>query len=243
VFDKAVLHKQRGFTFIELILVLAIVAVLFTLVGFRTGTFTFWKEEGFIRNFAETTRFLFQQASADQVSYQLEVNLKNNTYRIGALVQENNNVSDDVAQQTSDLGLLSLELATILNPAQSKGDSSQGPEGGIIPPPSFPSLYDPQSPPNGMKFVSIRNSRQKIAADDKGSGAGYVYFASGGFSDFAAIEMEQSDGQRITFVVNPFTAQVDIYRNSTDLKFEDLFQMQSKQDSLGDTSLSSGGSM
>ena len=82
---KVVRSRGSGFTLIELILVLVIVGVLFSLIGYRSGSFTFWREEGFIRSFSEQVRFLYSQSAADQATYQLAIDLNHNTYRVGVV--------------------------------------------------------------------------------------------------------------------------------------------------------------
>jgi hypothetical protein len=159
--------------------------------------------------------------------------------RFGALQEEPRTINNQLASTVSDLGLLSLELATLLNPASAKEDDGSGQM--LIPPPSFPSLFEQRSPPNGMQFISVRTSREQISINEtSGNKKAYIYFAPGGYSDFAAIEMQQAEGQKISFIVNPFTKQVDIYRNATDLRFEDLFQSLGNDSSVGNSQLESG---
>lgn len=211
-------NSSPGFTFIELIFVLAIIGILFTLVGFRTGTFNFWKEEGFIRQFAETSRFLFSQSDSDQSTYQLEIDLRKNQYRIGA-VRPENLVENLKAEDLQDVGLLSLEIAAILNPPSVEGET-------IIPPPGYPSLYEAAFPPNGMSFTSVKTSRGLISLDKlSDDGKAYIYFSPAGRSEFAVVQLKQSTGQRVTFVINPFTNLVDIYRDGRDINIEDIAKL------------------
>lgn len=204
---RTVPKTQKAFTFIELILVIVLVAVLFAIAGFRTGTFSFWREEGFIRKFAETIQFLHTQAVSDQSFYIMEFNFKKNSYRIGVL--PDGGLSDDVVEAlSSSVGTISLELTALLNPSIGEADS-------LVPPPSFPSLATPEPLPYGMVFKSIKTMRG--SEDD--TGIAYITFSPRGFSEFAVIHLEQSTGAPVTFLVNPFTGLVDIYREYKDFEW------------------------
>ena len=209
--------KQRGFTLIELVLVLVIVALLFSLVGYKTGTFTFWREEGFIRKFAEQVRFLYTQSVSDQATYQLEINLAKNSYRIGVLKEDESNSDPILAELQQNVGNLSLELASFLNPPRSDGAT-------IIPSPSFPSLYEESFLPNGMKFVQVKSPSGTVqaASATKDNEKVFLYFTPNGSSDFGVITMAQSNNAPVTFVVNPFTGLVDIYRDGRDISWESI---------------------
>ena len=164
--------SRRGFTFIELIIVLAIIGLMFSLVGYQSGSFTFWREEGFIRKFSEQVRFLYTQSVSDQATYQLEIDLKRNTYRVGVVKDDPAN-DPILAQLQENLGDLSLELAALLNPPISEGQT-------IIPSPSFPSLYEESTPPNGMKFLTVKTPNGDFSENSGGdsNGKAYLYFYS-----------------------------------------------------------------
>ena len=171
------MRRQRGFTLIELVLVMVLVALLFSLVGFQNGTFTFWKEEGFIRKFQEQLRFLYTQSASDQATYQLEINLAKNTYRIGVVKEE---IADDpvLADLQQYLGNLSLELSSLLNPPMSDGAT-------IIPSPTFPSLYEEMQLPTGMKFTRVKTPNGNFNADGSAENSkAFLYFMP---NDFAAL--------------------------------------------------------
>ena len=216
---------QRAFTFIELIIVIALVAALFSLVGFKTGTFTFWREEGFVRRFSETIQFLHTQAISDQSFYEIEFDLKNNSYTIGVL-QEGNGTNPELDSLAGSVGNLSLELASILNPTLGENQS-------LVPPPSYPSLAKPQTLPPGMTFESIRTMR---GIQEAGDGKAYITFSPRGFSEFAVIHLKQSSGAPITFLVNPFTGLVEIYREFKDFEWT----YSKKADNTSNTSSDNG---
>lgn len=208
------MQRQRAFTFIELIVVILIAGLLFTLLGFKTGSFTFWREEGFIRRFAETIQFLHNESISDQATYLMEIDPMKNQFRIGVLKDGNNYAG--LAALSSNVGTLSLELAAVLNPPYVDATT-------LIPPPSFPSLFEIQQLPGGMVIKQIRTMRGITEPNDKA----YISFSPRGFSEFAVIQMTQSGGGPVTFVVNPFTGVVDILREYKD--FEWTYGKQEKQ--------------
>jgi prepilin-type N-terminal cleavage/methylation domain-containing protein len=122
-------YRQRAFTLIELVVVLLLIGLLLGLIGFRTGTFSFWKEEGFVRQLTETVTFLHHQAVTDQAFYRLEFDFDHNTYRIGVMKSdfESDESLKDIAVEA---GTLSIELAAMLNP-------SLGEDQTMIPHPHF----------------------------------------------------------------------------------------------------------
>ncbi len=201
-------RSQKAFTFIELILVIVLIAALFSLVGFRTGTFTFWREEGFVRKFAETIQFLHTQAISDQSFYIMEFDLKKNSYRVGIL-RDDGFENPDLDQLDQSAGTLTLELSALLNP--SIGDAQS-----LIPPPSFPSLANPEPFPHGMIIERIKTMR---GIEENQTGTAYITFSPRGFSEFAVIHVRLSTGAPVTFLVNPFTGLVDIYREFKDFEW------------------------
>jgi prepilin-type N-terminal cleavage/methylation domain-containing protein len=200
---------QKAFTLIELVIVLLLIGLLLGLIGFRTGTFSFWKEEGFIRQLTETVTFLHHQAVTDQAFYRLEFDFDHNTYRIG--VMKSDFESDDSLKDLAvEAGTLSIELAAMLNP-------SLGEDQTMIPPPSFPSLAEPVQLPSGTVYKDVRTMRGMKSASE--GGTAYMLFSPRGFSEFSVIHLTLSNGAPVTILVNPFTGGTDIYREYKDFKW------------------------
>lgn len=198
---------SKAFTFIELVLVLVLIGVTFTLISFKSGAYTYWREEGFIRRFSELIQFLHHQAISDQATYHLQINLKDRSYKVGMLYEE---PPDPAALSSlSSVGTLSLELAAFLNPSTSGS-------GNVVPPPSFPSLAEPQTLPDQMQFENVRTMRGVVEPDQ---GAAYISFSPRGFSEFAVVHLRQTSGAPITLLVNPFTGLVDIFREYKDFEW------------------------
>lgn len=200
---------QKGFTLIELIVVVLLIAVMFGVVGFRSGTFAFWKEESFVRRLSETLVFLHHQAVTDQAFYRIEFDLAKNSYRIGVMKAEASIEDAEIIELAQDAGNLTLELAAMLNPSVSE-------EATMIPPPSFPSLAEPVPFPQGMSIEDVRTVRGLKKASE--GGVAFIHFSPRGFSDFALIHLETSSGAPVTIGVNPFTGTSEVYREYVDFE-------------------------
>lgn len=200
--------SERGFTLIELVVVILLIGAIATIVGLRTGSFTHWKEQGFIRKLSETIIFLHHQAVADQAFYRLEFDFDTRSYRVGVLKSEGE--SAELAELAAQVGNLSLELAAFLSP--SLGETQT-----LIPPPSFPSLADPVPFSDDLVLTDIRTMRGKQAA--KEGGKAYIMFSPRGFSEFAVLHFVRAGGAPLTILVNPFTGNTEIYYELKDFEW------------------------
>ena len=94
----------RGFTLIELVLVLVIIGLAMGLAVVRLGTLDHWREQAALRKLTDTIVLLNNQAVLNQVFYRMEFDLEKNQYRVGAMKPEDTTV--DV--QTGDTPSCSL---------------------------------------------------------------------------------------------------------------------------------------
>lgn len=76
------LAKQDGFTLVELVVVVALIAVIGTLSVQRLGSILGWQHESEIRELSATWQFLHNEASARSESYRLVINLSENSYYV-----------------------------------------------------------------------------------------------------------------------------------------------------------------
>ncbi|MEZ4754740.1 MAG: prepilin-type N-terminal cleavage/methylation domain-containing protein [Bdellovibrionota bacterium] len=206
--------KSSGFTLIEVIVVLVIIAVASGFLVGRLGFFSFWNQEGEIRKLTEVIEFLHHQAIADQAFYRLEFDLDEHSYRVG--VFRSGPVIDDeeLSILASDAGNLTLELAAFLNPSISS-------EGTMIPPPSFPSLANPVKLKPDILIEDIRTMRGVKPASQ--GGKAYIMFSPRGFSEFSVIHLNLGEVLKVTILVNPFTGLTDIFRGTEFKDFEWTF--------------------
>lgn len=205
------IRSHEAFTLIELVVVVALLGLLLAITGQGTGAFQYWKEEAFFRRITETITFLHSQAVTDQAFYKMEFNFDDNTYRVGAMRTETEKSEEAEQLCTADVGTLSCELAFYLSP--SIGDAFT-----LIPPPSFPSLAEPQRLPPGTRFERIRTMRGVFDASE--GGVAYMVFSPRGFSEFAVLHILTSTDAKVTILVNPFTGVTKIFRGEEFKDFE-----------------------
>lgn len=80
--DVTGLHSQKGYTLIEL---MAVVVLLALISGFFVSRFTFsssWSIDSALRDLSNKIEFVTQDASSRQVSYEIEFNLQDQSYQV-----------------------------------------------------------------------------------------------------------------------------------------------------------------
>lgn len=199
---------ERAFTLIELILVVAVIGLLLTLVSLRTGAFDYWKEENAIRRLSETLVLLNTQAVMDQSFFRVEFDLQNRSYRVGVMRAD---TTSTTASTTVGLSPLSIELAELLSP-------DIGSSATMIPPPSFPSLAEPQSLPSTLAFQDIVTPRGKSAPGDSRENP-FLIFSPKGTSEFGVIHLVTADQRPVTIFINPWTGLTEQYRTYKDFQW------------------------
>jgi prepilin-type N-terminal cleavage/methylation domain-containing protein len=75
-------HSESGFTLIELVLVIVLIALISTFAAFRFESVALWKVDGDLRKFANTWQFLFGESYGRGDAYRLVVNLDENYYLV-----------------------------------------------------------------------------------------------------------------------------------------------------------------
>lgn len=199
--------ESRAFTLIELVVVIAIISVLLTLFGLRTGTFNFWREESFLRRLSETMVFLHRQAVIDGSFYRIEFDLLDRQYKVGMIVPSSGHAQATASSTSANVGTLELELNEIVSPALGTTQL-------MVDPPSFPSLAEPIPFPPDLTIERVKNPRGEFSSDTGENP--FILFSPRGFSEFAVINIRLSDGRPVTIAVNSFTGLTQIYREERD---------------------------
>ncbi|NLF26238.1 MAG: prepilin-type N-terminal cleavage/methylation domain-containing protein [Deltaproteobacteria bacterium] len=208
--------RDSGFTLIELVIVIAIIAAIFALPITRRATTQYWREESMIRRLSETLVLLHRQAITDGVFYRMEFDLSREhpAYRVGEIVAEQEDFSalQHLSSADAGVGFCTIQLAKFSSPDEGHFQS-------MIPPRSFPSLADPVPLSADTYFADIMTMRGKI--DERTGVTPYILFSPRGFSEFAVIHLQLSrPDNKVTILVNPFTGLTDIYRDSEFKEFE-----------------------
>jgi prepilin-type N-terminal cleavage/methylation domain-containing protein len=192
---------QRGFTMIELVLVVAIMGLMIGIFSVRLSDINFWKEEAALRKLSELVLFLNNQAVMDQSFYRMEFDLENRQYRVGVIQN-----ASSIMQNQSGVNLppLQLELSAMLSP-------DMGDESTVIPPPSYPSLAEPTIFPGAMQFLDVMTPRGKAETGDKRENP-FLIFSPRGSSEFGVIHLALGPGKPVTILVNPWTGMAEVYR-------------------------------
>ncbi len=202
--------KERGFTLLELLLVIAIASVIVGLISIRLGTVNYWKEESEIRKLSEMIEFLYYQAAIEGYYYRINFAFGDrlDSYQIGVIGDEDTSDSTNAASAVSSgMGILTQELSVLLQPSRGRTQT-------LLPPPDMPSLRDPRQLPEGMRFIDVRTPRG-MTNGEPGESA-YLDFSPRGFSEFGVIHIELSGGQPVTILINPFSGLTTIYREYRD---------------------------
>jgi prepilin-type N-terminal cleavage/methylation domain-containing protein len=201
-------RTARGFTLIELVLVITIMGLMVGMVSVRLSDMNFWKEEAALKKLSETIVFLNNQAIMDQSFYRMDFDLENRQYRINVVKNESPALSNPSG---INLPPLQMELAALLSP-------DMGDESTLIPPPSYPSLAEPTTLPGMMKFRDVLTPRGKVSAGDKRESP-YLIFSPRGTSEFGVIHLDIGPDDPVTILVNPWTGLAETYREYKEFKW------------------------
>lgn len=192
---------QRGFTLIELVLVVAIIGLMIGIFTVRISDVNYWKEEAALKKLSDLVAFLNNQAVMDQSFYRLEFDLENRQYKVGVIKNDSMVMQN---QSGANLPPLKLELSALLSP-------DMGDETTVIPPPSYPSLADTITFPGAMQFLDVLTPRGKIKSGDKRENPSLI-FSPRGTSEFGVIHLALGPEKPITILVNPWTGMAEVYR-------------------------------
>ncbi|WP_415064003.1 Tfp pilus assembly protein FimT/FimU [Bdellovibrio sp.] len=192
------MSSQRGFTLIEIMVVLAIIAAIMVVAAPR-----FAKKDANIKSVARHFLVLSKEIRN-------KARLSNSTYRLA--------ISMEAGEEK-----YWVERANGPQPVnpeayeKAKEKESEKEEG--APPPLFQMdksvTKKEQTLPNGLRFGSVETINMKSPLT---SGVAYVHFFPEGFVEAAAVQITNGNNLTWTLVFNPLTGQADIIEKATSLK-------------------------
>lgn len=196
--------KKKGFTLIEVMIVLAIVAAIVTL-----GMPRLFKNPDNLktvsRHFLVLSRMVRDKAR-----------LTNSTYRIVIRMEPNNDAY--WVEKSNGPQLIDPELMTEEGQKKAKEDAEARGED-KAPPPLFQIdksvMKKEKQLPNTLRFSSFESINRK---EPLTQGEVYIHFFPEGFVEAAALQITNSSNQTWTLVFNPLTGQADIVEKAQTLK-------------------------
>ena len=223
-----------GFTLIELVMVIAIVAVIGGLASMRFGAVVSWKQRTAVRQFTNIWQHLYGQAMGRGDAFRLVIDLDNNSY----FVRREIPITGTYTKQVDYLKNLRTrrekerraneEMDESLNlkeefEAEDVRDASQldrlfyqsifdDPYGShrLGPPLEDPSLAQPQKLSEGLKFRDVKIQNKVF---DKGQV--FIRLSTRGASEFAVVHFEAGEGV-ITVMMNPATGSMIVENDDVD---------------------------
>jgi prepilin-type N-terminal cleavage/methylation domain-containing protein len=227
-------NPECGFTLIELVMVVALIAVIGTLSVQRLDSILGWQHESELRKLTATWQFLHNESSARGEGYRLVLNLGENSYsvlrevpldpgqsvtvdhlqnlrtrgekerRANKEVEELRTLDEEFAEDTRRSGSLDVLYYQTL---------FRDPNGSVrlAQPLEFPSLAEPQKLSDGLTIRDVVIGGERVE-----SGQAQIRLSSGK-AQFALIHVTTED-QSFTIFNNPATHTVSV--KSGDLNFD-----------------------
>jgi len=223
-----------GFTLVELVLAIVLIALISSFAAIRFESLFGWKAEGELRKFAETWQFLFNEAYGRGDSYRIVVNLDQNSYYVrreviprGLIVRQvdylaNFRTKSEKARRAKkeEEELLSIEEELAEEDLRQGGALDElfyetmfadpfSPKR-LARPVEFPSLAEQRTLPPGLIFRSVTLHGERIE-----SGQAFLRLSPRGSAEFAAVVLQAGE-QLYTVVINPATGKVSVQPGERD---------------------------
>ncbi|WP_347358515.1 type II secretion system protein [Bdellovibrio sp.] len=189
------MSSQRGFTLIEIMIVLAIMAALITVGAPRLLKNNEGNIKAVARNFIVLSKELRNKAR-----------LTNSTYRLA--------ISMEAGEEK-----YWVERANGPQAVDPEAYEKEKETGEDAPPPLFQMdkslLKKEKELPGGLRFASVETVNMKAPMT---SGVAYIHFFPEGFVEASAVQITNGNNLTWTLVFNPLTGQADIIEKASSLK-------------------------
>lgn len=189
------MSSQRGFTLIEIMIVLAIMAALITVGAPRLLKNNEGNIKAVARNFIVLSKELRNKAR-----------LTNSTYRLA--------ISMEAGEEK-----YWVERANGPQAVDPEAYEKEKETGEDAPPPLFQMdkslLKKEKELPGGLRFASVETVNMKAPMT---SGVAYIHFFPEGFVEASAVQITNGNNLTWTLVFNPLTGQADIIEKAQSLK-------------------------
>lgn len=227
--NKMLASDHRGFTLIELILVISLIGIMSTLAVTRMGSLSQWQQREDLRRFTNTWEMLFNESMATGKAYRLVIDLDNESYHVREEIPLNpEELSVTQVDNLANLRLESEQQRRSENEAnelpgleeeyqeqqQLSSDlldrqfqryvlMSPGSNTRLALPLKFPKLAKPFALAPGLEFLDIKMANQQTLD----GGSSFIRFSPMGASEFAVVHLKRNDEIYSVFM-NPATGSV-----------------------------------
>jgi len=230
-------NGSRGFTLLEIVLVISIIAIVSAFSIGRFESMTGWKQEGELRKFLNTWQFLFTQAATRRLAYRLYLDLDRNSYFVRREVpltpgesvdvdllanlrtrgeqerriqeEEERSLDEEYKEEAERQALLSLEQRYLW--AMFGGGNRSVKLGRPL---EFPSLADRTELAIDVEINEVKTPRGKV-----NDGTAYIRFSPRGASEFALVYLKINE-EDFTAYMNPMSGEVRLEQGI--LSFDDV---------------------
>lgn len=226
---RSMLAGSTGFTLIELVAVVIIIAIIGSFAISRVESINAWKYESDIRKLANTWETLFQESFGRGDSYRLTIDLDSDSYSVRREIPVETNGpvqvdylahfrTDEERKRRQDEQLR--ELPSVNDEFQEEDRRQSGsldalfyqalfadPYGQVRlgRPLQFPSLAEPQPLTQGLAFKDVRIGDEVFT-----TGVALLRFSPRGTTDFAIVHLASGDEEIYTLAIDPATGKVSI---------------------------------
>lgn len=232
-------ESDRGFTLIEIIFVILIIAIISSFGASQFQSIHIWRQRGDIREFVATWELLYQTAITRGHTYRLIMDLDDNSYTVRREIYDSQdrvqqvdylkNLRTKSEQERRAKEALERELGTI-DEAFEAEDRREGsktleqlfidtfyidPEAPVTLgyPLEFPNLAERKQFPDGLALRDVKTLAGKTT-----EGSTFVRFSPRGASEFAVVHLTLGEDV-VTVFMNPSTGVVSIFDGDKDFEW------------------------